>query len=320
MAASTPSGGPLADSSSPPVEGVEPLVPIAIDAQREQDRLLPEANIVRIMKRALPDGTKVSKEAKAAVVEAASEFVAFVTQEGEPRAMRVAAKRSSTMPAVACARIATPAPDSPDLVPNPEWLPGSCAANDRCRMDGRKTLTAEDLLAAMRTLGLDQYHDVLLDYLIRHREVSLPSAAQVAGLLACPPLQQGATTPPCHPPPARANCSPAALIVVRCSRSPPPCAGTQERAGRQAQEGRLNWGAPLRRDHAFACWTGIADLLQLEAVPMAARLPPGSPDTHAVGASVSSHKTQTNATGAHVRGRGPRIRAARSQRTRASRP
>ncbi|KAA0171682.1 hypothetical protein FNF28_00615 [Cafeteria roenbergensis] len=76
------------------------------------------------MKRALPDGTKVSKEAKAAVVEAASEFVAFVTQE----------------------------------------------ANDRCRMDGRKTLTAEDLLAAMRTLGLDQYHDVLLDYLIRHRE------------------------------------------------------------------------------------------------------------------------------------------------------
>ena len=39
-------------------------------------------------------------------------------------------------------------------------------------MDGRKTLTAEDLLAAMRTLGLDQSHDVLLDYLIRHREVS----------------------------------------------------------------------------------------------------------------------------------------------------
>ncbi|KAA0152331.1 hypothetical protein FNF27_01697 [Cafeteria roenbergensis] len=124
MAASAPPGGPAAESAGPDAEGIAPLVPIAIDAQREQDRLLPEANIVRIMKRALPDGTKVSKEAKAAVVEAASEFVAFVTQE----------------------------------------------ANDRCRMDGRKTLTAEDLLAAMRTLGLDQYHDVLLDYLIRHRE------------------------------------------------------------------------------------------------------------------------------------------------------
>ena len=83
MAASAPPGGPAAESAGPDAEGIAPLVPIAIDAQREQDRLLPEANIVRIMKRALPDGTKVSKEAKAAVVEAASEFVAFVTQEGE---------------------------------------------------------------------------------------------------------------------------------------------------------------------------------------------------------------------------------------------
>ena len=67
----------------PGTEALPPLMPIPVDSQREQDRLLPEANIVRIMKRALPDGTKISKEAKAAVVEAASEFVAFVTQEGE---------------------------------------------------------------------------------------------------------------------------------------------------------------------------------------------------------------------------------------------
>lgn len=46
------------------------------------------------------------------------------------------------------------------------------AANDRCRMEGRRTLAAEDLLAAMRSLGLDQYHDVLRDYVIKYREVS----------------------------------------------------------------------------------------------------------------------------------------------------
>ncbi|CAE7435375.1 NFYB8, partial [Symbiodinium sp. KB8] len=132
MAASAPPGGPAAESAGPDAEGIAPLVPIAIDAQREQDRLLPEANIVRIMKRALPDGTKVSKEAKAAVVEAASEFVAFVTQEGERCTAQNRARRALVWQ--------LHVPETPDL------------------------------LAAMRTLGLDQYHDVLLDYLIRHRE------------------------------------------------------------------------------------------------------------------------------------------------------
>ena len=51
-------------------------------------------------------------------------------------------------------------------------LLATIAANDRCRMDGRRTLAAEDLLAAMRALGLDQYHDVLRDYIIKYREVS----------------------------------------------------------------------------------------------------------------------------------------------------
>jgi hypothetical protein len=52
------------------------------------------------------------------------------------------------------------------------------AANDRCRMDGRKTLTAEDLLGALQTLGFDQYNALLTDYLARYREVRRPACAR----------------------------------------------------------------------------------------------------------------------------------------------
>lgn len=49
---------------------------------REQDRFLPVANIARIQKRVVPPGgAKVSKEAKEAVQEAASEFISFITSE-----------------------------------------------------------------------------------------------------------------------------------------------------------------------------------------------------------------------------------------------
>lgn len=49
---------------------------------REQDRYLPIANISRIMKKALPDGAKIAKDAKDCVQENVSEFISFVTQEG----------------------------------------------------------------------------------------------------------------------------------------------------------------------------------------------------------------------------------------------
>jgi hypothetical protein len=77
MASSSPIDRDLEASSSTRAHGS------SAEPSREQDRLLPEANVVRIMKRTLPEGAKISKDAKAAVVEAASEFVAFVTQEGE---------------------------------------------------------------------------------------------------------------------------------------------------------------------------------------------------------------------------------------------
>ncbi|KAJ8753481.1 hypothetical protein K2173_019880 [Erythroxylum novogranatense] len=47
----------------------------------EQDRLLPVANVRRIMKQVLPTTAKISKEAKETMQECATEFVSFVTSE-----------------------------------------------------------------------------------------------------------------------------------------------------------------------------------------------------------------------------------------------
>jgi histone H3/H4 len=48
---------------------------------KEQDRWLPIANVARIMKTALPENAKISKEAKECMQECVSEFIAFVTSE-----------------------------------------------------------------------------------------------------------------------------------------------------------------------------------------------------------------------------------------------
>lgn len=52
---------------------------------REQDRLLPAANIARIMAGALPDGAKISREAKRFMQECVSEFICFLTSEVNDR-------------------------------------------------------------------------------------------------------------------------------------------------------------------------------------------------------------------------------------------
>ena len=52
------------------------------DDIKEQDRFLPIANVARIMKRALPDNAKIAKEAKETVQECVSEFISFITSEG----------------------------------------------------------------------------------------------------------------------------------------------------------------------------------------------------------------------------------------------
>lgn len=55
---------------------------------REQDRLLPIANVARLMKNTLPASAKVSKDAKECMQECVSEFISFVTSEGSDRCLR----------------------------------------------------------------------------------------------------------------------------------------------------------------------------------------------------------------------------------------
>ena len=49
---------------------------------KEEIRLLPKANVARIMKRALPENAKIAKEAKECVQDCVSEFISFITSEG----------------------------------------------------------------------------------------------------------------------------------------------------------------------------------------------------------------------------------------------
>lgn len=51
----------------------------------EQDRLLPIANVGRIMKQILPANAKISKEAKQTMQECATEFISFVTGEASAK-------------------------------------------------------------------------------------------------------------------------------------------------------------------------------------------------------------------------------------------
>lgn len=50
-----------------------------------QERLLPIANISRIMKRVLPSHAKMSREAKSSIQECVTEFIGFITSEASDR-------------------------------------------------------------------------------------------------------------------------------------------------------------------------------------------------------------------------------------------
>jgi histone H3/H4 len=56
--------------------------------QLEVDRLLPIANVARIMKCALPEYGKLSKEARETMQECVSEFILFITTEASDRCLQ----------------------------------------------------------------------------------------------------------------------------------------------------------------------------------------------------------------------------------------
>ncbi|XAR53880.1 hypothetical protein NMG60_11022593, partial [Bertholletia excelsa] len=55
---------------------------------RQQDRLLPIANVSRIMKKVLPGSVKVSKDAKEMLQECVSEFISFITGESSEKCQK----------------------------------------------------------------------------------------------------------------------------------------------------------------------------------------------------------------------------------------
>ncbi|KAL4562948.1 hypothetical protein LXL04_026979 [Taraxacum kok-saghyz] len=55
---------------------------------REQDRFMPIANVIRIMRKTLPTHAKISDDAKETIQECVSEFISFVTGEANDRCQR----------------------------------------------------------------------------------------------------------------------------------------------------------------------------------------------------------------------------------------
>uniref|UniRef100_A0A0D3GFE0 Transcription factor CBF/NF-Y/archaeal histone domain-containing protein n=1 Tax=Oryza barthii TaxID=65489 RepID=A0A0D3GFE0_9ORYZ len=79
-----PNGG--AAAPPPPMAAEQPAAAAAV--VREQDRLMPIANVIRIMRRVLPAHAKISDDAKETIQECVSEFISFVTGEANDRCHR----------------------------------------------------------------------------------------------------------------------------------------------------------------------------------------------------------------------------------------
>jgi len=68
-----------------PSSSVSPGTADPNSSESNQDRLLPIANIGRIMKRVLPNHAKMSREAKSSIQECVTEFIGFITSEASDR-------------------------------------------------------------------------------------------------------------------------------------------------------------------------------------------------------------------------------------------
>ena len=158
------------------------------EAVREQDRYLPIANIARIMKRSLPPNAKIAKDAKETVQECVSEFISFITSEGE-LCLRCRFKNVHPPEPVRrqgawrLAAVVMPCHATPDFTPHPGcapllmpfhpcycWWRGT-PASEKCQQEKRKTINGEDLLWAMSTLGFEKYVEPLKIYLHKFKEV-----------------------------------------------------------------------------------------------------------------------------------------------------
>lgn len=109
------------------------------------------------MKQALPDNAKIAKEAKECMQECVSEFISFITSEGE---FHESVLRGLPLH---CRGICVT--DTAVFF--------SLLASEKCHAEKRKTVNGEDIIFAMTSLGFENYSEALRIYLVRYREVGL---------------------------------------------------------------------------------------------------------------------------------------------------
>jgi histone H3/H4 len=100
------------------------------------------------MKNALPDNAKIAKEAKECMQECVSEFISFITSEGE-------------------------SPGTKGIWEDVPSLTRLSQASEKCQQEKRKTVNGEDILFAMTSLGFENYAEALKVYLSKYREVRM---------------------------------------------------------------------------------------------------------------------------------------------------
>jgi nuclear transcription Y subunit beta len=114
-------------------------------------RSLPINNIRRVMRSAMPENRKITKDAKESVQECVSEFISFVTSESVPAAPARDPIRASDR-----------------VVRNFDV----CRASHKCKEEGRKVINGDDIIWSLGTLGFVEYVEPLMLYLKKYREVS----------------------------------------------------------------------------------------------------------------------------------------------------
>ncbi|CAJ0587358.1 unnamed protein product, partial [Mesorhabditis spiculigera] len=75
-------------SMTPGMEGTSGGDPRASAMLPEQDRLLPIANVTRLMRTQIPEAGKMAKEARELVQDCASEFISFITSHANERCLQ----------------------------------------------------------------------------------------------------------------------------------------------------------------------------------------------------------------------------------------
>ena len=156
QSAGEPAAAPAAAVGQKREREEETLIPVP------DEMSLPSAAIMRIIKSKLPDGVMVNKDAKTAFTKACSVFILYLT----------------TM----CARRA---PSAPRVCPIRDVGVRSRSAADMSKEKGRSTLTAADVLGALRDLEFDEFIPTI--------ETCLAGAPAPA-----PPPVPGASSAPTH--------------------------------------------------------------------------------------------------------------------------